>query len=87
MAQQAVVDHAVSIRLACRTFSMSETCYRYQSKLNDDNARIAEQLIELTDSLKKIRIGGLVCTFLIYAMLRTAVGIISVLTVFTVSWH
>jgi putative transposase len=49
MAQQAVGDHAVSIRLACRAFSISETCYRYQSKLNDDNALIAEQLIELTE--------------------------------------
>jgi hypothetical protein len=38
MAQQAVVDHAVSIRLACKAFSISETCYRYQPKLNDDNA-------------------------------------------------
>lgn len=49
MAQQAVVDHAVSIRLACKAFSISEICYRYQSKLNDDNVLIAEQLIELTE--------------------------------------
>lgn len=49
MAQQAVVDHALSIRLACREFSISETCYRYQAKLCDDNALIAEQLIELTE--------------------------------------
>lgn len=49
MAQQAVVDHAVSIRLACKACSISETCYRYQSKLNDDNALIAEQLIQLTE--------------------------------------
>ena len=49
MAQQAVGDHAVSIRLACCAFSISETCYRYQSKLKDDNALIAEQLIELTE--------------------------------------
>lgn len=46
MAQQAVALHAISIRLACRafTFSISETCYRYQSKHSDDNA-----LIELTE--------------------------------------
>ncbi|WP_143222527.1 IS3 family transposase [Acinetobacter terrae] len=49
MAQRAVTHYAISIRLACRTFSISETCYRYQSKLNDDNALIAEQLIELTE--------------------------------------
>jgi putative transposase len=48
MVQQAVAHYAISIRLACRTFSISETFYRYQSKLNDDNALIAEQLIELT---------------------------------------
>ena len=35
--------------LACRAFSISETCYRYQAKLSDDNALIAEQLIELTE--------------------------------------
>ncbi len=49
MAQQAVALHAVSIRLACSAFGISETCYRYQVKLSDDNALIAEQLIELTE--------------------------------------
>ena len=49
MAQQAVAHHAISIRLACRAFSISETCYRYQAQLSDDNALIAEQLIELTE--------------------------------------
>lgn len=50
MAQHAVAHYAISIRLACSSFSISETCYRYQAKLSDDNARIAEQLIELTES-------------------------------------
>jgi len=27
----------VSIALACRTFDVSETCYRYSAKLNDEN--------------------------------------------------
>ena len=49
MAQQAVAQYAVSIRLACAAFGISETCYRYQAKLSDDNALIAEQLIELTE--------------------------------------
>lgn len=49
MAQQAVALHTVSIRLACSAFVISETCYRYQAKLSDDNAVIAEQLIELTE--------------------------------------
>ena len=46
---QAVVRHAVSIRLACTVFGISETCYRYQAKLSDENILIAEQLIELTE--------------------------------------
>ncbi len=46
MAEQAVVRHAVSIHLACTAFGISETCYRYQAKLSDDNVLIAEQLID-----------------------------------------
>ena len=83
MAQQAVAHYAISIRLACRAFSTSETCYRYQSKLNDDNTLIAEQLIELTE--EKIQIGVLVCVSLIYVMLKTMFGIINVFIAFTVS--
>ncbi len=49
MAQQAVAQHAVSISLACTAFGISETCYRYQAKLSDDNVLIAEQLIDLTE--------------------------------------
>jgi putative transposase len=82
MAQQAVAHHAVSIRLACTVFGISETCYRYQAKLSDENTLIAEQLIELTE---EIQIGALACASLIYGMLRIMVGIISVFTVFTVN--
>ena len=49
MAQHAVTNHAVSIRLACSAFSISETCYRYQAKLKDENEVIANHLIELTE--------------------------------------
>ena len=48
MASEAVVRHGVSIRLACQAFVISETCYRYQAKLADDNAEIADWLIRLT---------------------------------------
>lgn len=34
-AGRAVALHGVSIALACRTFEVSETCYRYSAKLND----------------------------------------------------
>lgn len=42
LAQRAVTEKGVSIRLSCQTFGISETCYRYQVKLNDDNALIAD---------------------------------------------
>src|SRR5690554_2824701 len=52
MARKAVTEKAVSIRLACWIFSISETCYRYQAKLNDENAEIADWLTRLTDNRK-----------------------------------
>lgn len=42
MAEEAVSKHGVSIALACRTFQISETCYRYERKLSDENAEIAD---------------------------------------------
>jgi len=48
MAQKAVSEKRVSIRLACWMFSISETCYRYQAKLSSENAEIADWLIRLT---------------------------------------
>jgi putative transposase len=48
MAKQAVAQHGLSIRVACQTFVISETCYRYQPKLSDENAQIADWLIRLT---------------------------------------
>lgn len=50
MAEQAVGQRAVSIRLVCAAFSISETCYRYQPKLSSENAEIADWLIRLTAS-------------------------------------
>lgn len=49
MALHAVANKAVSIRLACSAFMISETCYRYKSVLNDDNALIAELLVDLAE--------------------------------------
>lgn len=48
MAQQAVAACGVSIRLACVAFRISESCYRYQAILDDENAEIADWLIKLT---------------------------------------
>lgn len=49
MAQFAVANHPMSVHLACVAFSISETCYRYQGKFNDENSYIANLLIDLTE--------------------------------------
>ena len=50
MAQKAVVEKLIPIRMACLLFSISETCYRYQAKLSDENAEIADWLLRLTSA-------------------------------------
>ncbi len=34
--------------MACQTFVISETCYRYEARLSDENAQIADWLIRPT---------------------------------------
>lgn len=48
MAQRAVTQYATSIRIACQVFTISETCFRYQAKLYDENAEIADWLLRLS---------------------------------------
>ena len=48
MARKAVQTNSVSISLACRAFVVSETCYRYQPLLSDENAKIADLLLTIT---------------------------------------
>ncbi len=48
MAKRAVEEKGITIRLACRAFRISESCYRYEAKLNEENALIADWLIRLT---------------------------------------
>ena len=52
MAEWAVRYRSASIALACRAFSISETCYRYQPKLSDENELIADWLVALTNAKK-----------------------------------
>lgn len=47
MAQQAVTDKGMSIRHACITFDISQTCYRYRSRFSAENGRIADWLQRL----------------------------------------
>jgi putative transposase len=48
MAKQAVQDKRMSIRHACVSFSISETCYRYAARRADEDAEIADWLVRLT---------------------------------------
>jgi len=50
MAVDVVANRHVSIALACRTFQISETCYRYERKFVDENALIADWLVRLTSN-------------------------------------
>jgi putative transposase len=50
MAQDAVRSRNISIRFACQLFAVSESCYRYQAKLNEENDAIADWLLRITDS-------------------------------------
>lgn len=50
MPQKAVSECNISIRLACDIFSLSQTCYRYEAKHNEENELIANWLIRLTDN-------------------------------------
>jgi len=68
MAQWAVQHRSISIRLSCRTFSISETCYRYHPKLGDENERIADHLLALTKAKKMWGFG------LCYLYLRNVKG-------------
>jgi putative transposase len=50
MAQKAVVERGMPIKWACLAFIISETCYRYEAKLNSENDEIADWLIRLTEN-------------------------------------
>jgi putative transposase len=50
VARSAVEEKGLSIRLACEAFGLSESGYRYQPKLNAENARIAEWSPLLTEN-------------------------------------
>jgi putative transposase len=43
--KRALVEYALNIRQSCRAFWISETCYRYEEKLGDENAEVADWLM------------------------------------------
>ena len=42
MATTAMLQYKTSIRVICRTFDISESCFRYQPKLSTKNLEIAD---------------------------------------------
>jgi putative transposase len=48
LAVKAVATRGVSIALACRAFGVSETCFRYSPKRDEENEAIADLLVGLT---------------------------------------
>lgn len=49
LAEKAVATKGVSIALACRALGVSETCFRYSPKRDDEKERIADLLVGLTN--------------------------------------
>ena len=50
MAKEVVQQRGVAIRVACAVFSISESCYRYEAQLSDQNQELANWLTRLTDN-------------------------------------
>ena len=47
---KSVTERGVCIRVAWQTFGIIESCYRYESKLDSDNAEMASWLMRLIDT-------------------------------------
>jgi putative transposase len=52
MAVKVVEEKGITVRLACKAFKISEYCYRYEARLSEENALIADWLIRLTYNQK-----------------------------------
>jgi putative transposase len=68
MAKIAVETKGVTIELACKAFKISESCYRYEKKLNEENKKIEDWLLRLTDNKRNWGFG------LCYLYLRNVKG-------------
>lgn len=53
MVRKGIAKYGMSIRLACETYGISETCYRYQARLDGENAVIADWPLKLTQTYKR----------------------------------
>jgi putative transposase len=68
MAKKAVKERNTCIRVACEAFRISESCYRYERKLDAENVEVANWLIRLTDNHRNWGFG------LCYLYLRNVKG-------------
>ena len=68
MAYKVVSEQGVCIRVACVAFRISESCYRYERKLDAENDEVANWLIKLTDNHRSWGFG------LCYLYLRNVKG-------------
>ena len=68
VAKKAVETKGVSIELACRAFKISESCYRYERKLSEENKKIEDWLLRLTGNNRNWGFG------LCYLYLRNVKG-------------
>ena len=68
MAKKAVKERNTCIRVACQAFRISESCYRYERKLDAENVEVATWLIRLTDNHRNWGFG------LCYLYLRNVKG-------------
>ena len=53
IAQWAINEKQVSIRMACATFGISATCYRYHPLQRQENEKIVDWLLRLTNCHKR----------------------------------
>jgi len=70
MAQRAVAERGMSVRVACLAFGISQTCYRYRPKLSAENEEIADWLVRLTHNQRNWGFG------LCYLYLRNVKGFV-----------
>ena len=68
MAYKVVSEQGVCIRVACVAFRISESCYRYERKLDAENDEVANWLVKLTDNHRSWGFG------LCYLYLRNVKG-------------
>jgi hypothetical protein len=71
VAQWAVAQRSATINLACRAFGISQTCYRYKAKLDEENSLIADWLVRLTNNQRNWGF-GLCFLYLLLRVFRAA---------------